>query len=35
VGKPFENDVLLDLVCKLVGVERKGQIRPPARAIGE
>jgi two-component system C4-dicarboxylate transport response regulator DctD len=35
VGKPFDNDVLLDLVCKLVGLERKGQIRPPARAMGE
>lgn len=37
VGKPFENNVLLDLVCKLVGIERKGQIRPPApaRAVGE
>src|SRR6478609_2671870 len=36
VGKPFDNDALLNLICELVGVERKGQIRPPApRAIGE
>jgi DNA-binding NtrC family response regulator len=35
VGKPFTNDALLDLVCGLIGVERKGQIRPPPRAIGE
>jgi len=36
MGKPFENDALLDLVCGLVGVERRGQIRPPPlRAMGE
>lgn len=35
VGKPFANDSLLDLVCGLVGVNRKGQIRPPPLAIGE
>jgi DNA-binding NtrC family response regulator len=35
VAKPFSNDALLDLICKLVGVDRRGQIRPPARAIGE
>lgn len=35
VGKPFDNDRLLDLICGLVGVERRGQIRPPARAMGE
>jgi len=35
VGKPFNNDALLDLICELVGLERKGQIRPPARAVGE
>jgi len=35
VGKPFSNDALLDLVCGLVGVNRKGQIRPPPLAIGE
>jgi len=36
LGKPFANDALLNLICKLVGVERQGQLRPPApRAIGE
>ena len=36
VGKPFSNDTLLDLVCGLVGLSRRGQIRPPPpRAIGE
>jgi len=36
VAKPFSNDGLLDLICGLVGVDRKGQIRPPPlRAINE
>jgi DNA-binding NtrC family response regulator len=35
VGKPFSNNALLDLVCGLLGVDRKGQLRPPARAVGE
>lgn len=35
VGKPFNNDTLLDLVCELVGVERRGQMRPPPQAMGE
>lgn len=35
LGKPFSNDALLDLVCELVGVDRKGQLRPPPRAVGE
>ncbi|MEI9950705.1 MAG: response regulator [Pseudomonadota bacterium] len=35
VSKPFSNDVLLDLVCGLVGIDRKGQLRPPPRAVGE
>ena len=35
VAKPFANDVLLDLVCGLVGVSRRSQIRPPPRAVGE
>jgi DNA-binding NtrC family response regulator len=35
VPKPFANDALLDLICELVGVERRGQIRPPPRAMGE
>ncbi|MEI9940261.1 MAG: response regulator [Pseudomonadota bacterium] len=36
VNKPFSNDALLDLVCGLVGVDRQGQLRPPARtAVGE
>lgn len=35
VGKPFSNDALLDLICGLVGVSRRGQLRPPPLAIGE
>lgn len=35
VAKPFANDVLLDLVCGLIGVSRRSQIRPPPRAVGE
>jgi DNA-binding NtrC family response regulator len=35
VAKPFSNDALLDLVCGLVGVARNGQLRPPARAVGQ
>ena len=35
VAKPFASDVLLDLICELVGVSRRGQLRPPPRAIGE
>jgi DNA-binding NtrC family response regulator len=35
VAKPFSNDGLLDLICGLVGVDRKGQLRPPAHAVGE
>jgi len=36
VAKPFANDALLDLVCSLIGVDRKGQLRPPApRAVGQ
>jgi len=36
VGKPFANEALLDLLCELVGIERRGQLRPPPpRAIGE
>ncbi len=35
MSKPFSNDALLDLVCGLVGVDRKGQLRPPPRAVGE
>ena len=35
VGKPFASDQLLDLICELVGVSRRGQLRPPPRAIGE
>lgn len=35
VAKPFSNDGLLDLICGLVGVNRRDQLRPPARAVGE
>ena len=35
VAKPFASDRLLDLICELVGVSRRGQLRPPPRAIGE
>jgi DNA-binding NtrC family response regulator len=35
VGKPFANSALLDLICQLVGVDRRGQVRPPPRAMGE
>jgi DNA-binding NtrC family response regulator len=35
VCKPFSNNALLDLICGLVGVDRKGQLLPPARAVGE
>jgi len=35
VAKPFANDALLDLICELVGVDRRGQIRPPPHAVGQ
>jgi len=35
MAKPFSNDALLDLICRLVGVARKGQFRPPPQAVGE
>jgi DNA-binding NtrC family response regulator len=35
VAKPFSNDGLIDLVCGLVGVERKALPSPRARAVGE
>jgi len=35
MAKPFENDALLDLVCGLVGVSRRGQLRPPPLASNE
>jgi len=35
VAKPFASDAVLDLICEIVGVSRRGQLRPPPRAIGE
>lgn len=35
VSKPFSNEALLDLVCRLVCVDRNAQRRPPPRAVGE
>jgi len=34
VAKPFSNEALLDLICGLIGVSRKVQLHPPARAVG-
>ena len=35
LSKPFSNDALLSLICELVGVSRRSQLRPPPLAIGE